>query len=318
MASKSKKTDEPVLKNQADEVIDGQTALATVPAAPLARSHDYGDDAGMGFEETGKGLIPWLTLFQANSPQVEEKLVPGSEAGQFYNSSTGELVNAEVAPGESMDGKGLIIQPVYIQRFWVEWVPREKGGGIVGRYTTSDPHVQSEIKRNGGSEIFGKLNPAHGKLDPSNNLADTRYVYFNILTPDGLDTDGIGVLACTSSKIKKLEQLIQSVKHAKGQPTLFAAIVRLTSFQDKQKKPPNKVFKNIQFTVFDRRLDLPVKERSQRFDLNTLLDPSDALYQAGRNLYMEVKGGEKAADFESESKLNPTGESEDAKEDRDF
>lgn len=285
-----------------------EEALVPVAAAPLARAHDYGDDMGAGYEDAGKGLVPFFSLFQSNSPQVEEKLVLGAAAGNLFNSATGELFDVEVQPGQNPAEKGLVIQPVYVKRAFVEWVKREKGGGVVGRYEPNDPHILAEIRRNGGSDIFSKENPMRGKVHAvDNTISDTRYLYFNLLSPDGTEIDGQGVIACTGSKIKPVDRLIQSLRNAKGQPALWAARVYLTSFQDKQKKPPHKVFKNIQFAVFG----------GQRFDINTLLDQDNDLYQAGRAFYQDVKGGAKTADFDKEASTVER-ESEDANENRNF
>lgn len=284
------------------------SALATTQAAPLARSHDYGDDMGAGYEDAGKGLVPFFSLFQSNSPQVEEKLVLGANAGNLFNSATGELFDVEVVPGQNPAEKGLLIQPVYVKRAFVEWVKREKGGGVVGRYEPSDPHIVAEIRRNNGSEIFSKENPMRGKVNAQDNtISDTRYLYFNVLSPDGLEIDGQGVIACTGSKIKPVDRLVQAMRNAKGQPALWAARVYLTSFQDKQKKPPNKVFKNIQFNVFG----------GSNFNINTLLDQDNDVYRAGRAFYFDVKGGTKTADFDKEA-ATTAHESEEASENRNF
>ncbi len=312
--AKSSKKEEPVVETQPVAT----EALATTAPAALAKASDYGDDMGMGLEDAGKGLIPWIVLFQSNSPQVEEKLIHGAEAGMLFNSSTNELIDAEVEPGKPLDSKGLIIQPVYVKRVWVEWIPREKGGGVAKRYPFDktdgfDPFIVDAIKRNGGSEIFGKENPLKGTVDPSNNVVDTRYFYFNILTEDATDVASQGVMACSSSKIKKLDQLVTSVRVAKNQPSFFATLVRLTTFQDKQKKPPNKVFKNIQFNVFDR-----TNSGLQRFVPEVLLSMSEDLYAAGRALYMDVKSGARTADLDKEGINAASHEGEDSKNERAF
>lgn len=315
-----------VLKDQAGEVISANTevpaVLATVaPAGALAKGHNYGDDAGAGFEHLTKGeiLIPWCVLFQANSPQVEEKQIPGAEAGMLFNSASNELIDAEGSPYEQ---KGLLIQPVYTQRIFVEWRPRAKGGGVAGRYELTDPHVQAAIKANGGSEIFTKEKPMTGKVESVNNIVDTRYFYFNVLTPDGRDVECQMVMACSSSKIKPLSQLLNAVKNAKNGPPLFAARCYLTTFQDRQKAPPNKLFKNIRFTAADLRLDVDPKQRVERFTDTTLLDPENPndrdVYYAGRDFQSKLREGSIKADFNAEAAANAAGASEDAVENKHF
>ena len=101
-----------------------QEVAKTAPAGAVA-TYDYGGDQGAGFEDTsGSDLsVPFLGILQSNSPQVEDKDPTGSEPGMLFNTVTRELVSSE---------DGVVFLPCHKETAYVEWVPRNKGGGFVG------------------------------------------------------------------------------------------------------------------------------------------------------------------------------------------
>jgi hypothetical protein len=153
-----------------------------LPAAPI----DFERDAGKGFETADKDAyaIPFLVVLQTNSPQCLEgdaAHVKGAKAGMFFNSATKEL----------FDGKsGVVIVPAYYQHRYVEWVPRDQGGGYRGDYSPQDIDV-TKLQRNDSGKFV---------LDNGDYLADTRYHFCVQITPDGPRTV---VLAMSSTQIKK-------------------------------------------------------------------------------------------------------------------
>jgi hypothetical protein len=73
--------------------------------------------------------MPLIYVLQAQSPQVlkkNEKYVEGAEAGDIW------LRNASdpIVKGED----GIEFQPCFFNKDWVEWIPRDDGGGYVGRH----------------------------------------------------------------------------------------------------------------------------------------------------------------------------------------
>ena len=78
-----------------------------------------------GFENvTSKDFrIPILRVLQSGSPEVDEdnpKYIEGAKSGSLLNLSTKEVFNGK-------DGVWLI--PCGYHKEWVEFVPRDKGGG---------------------------------------------------------------------------------------------------------------------------------------------------------------------------------------------
>ena len=100
----------------------------------------------------GKGLqnitnddvtIPRLAIVQSGSPQrkkKDEKYIAGADEGMIFNTVTNELFK-----------DSLEVIPCGYRKTYVEWVPREKGGGLVAVHdmkpegTTTDPKTRKSM-----------------------------------------------------------------------------------------------------------------------------------------------------------------------------
>ncbi len=204
--------------------------MAKKPSKEVAKTgggavvgYDYGDESGAGFEGTkGSDLsIPFLAILQSNSPQVETEDPKGSKSGMIYNTVTRELIKGD---------DGIPFMPVHKDHVFVEWVPRNKGGGFVGLHDPSSQEVKDAIARNDGQRI-GKLLMASG-----NELIETHYVYGLLLTSDGADTTGFAVVSYTSTKIKPCRDWFTAMYTMKGRPPLFANRAKLTTVKQQNDK----------------------------------------------------------------------------------
>lgn len=124
-------------------------AVKNKPSTVLVKS-DYGEDEGVGFETMGRDdfAIPFLAILQSNNPQVTRghaKYIENAKAGMIYNTVTGDLYDGE---------DGIVVIPVHRAHTFIEWIPRDKGGGLVAVYEPEDPIIQ-KLRREGGR--FGKL-----------------------------------------------------------------------------------------------------------------------------------------------------------------
>lgn len=118
-------------------------ALAVIPEEPkdvaTIPEIDFAADAGAGLEQIGASdlQIPFLVILQKNSPQVDETsagFIPGAKAGMIYNNVSGQL----------FDGKqGIIVVPAGYTKMFVEWIPRDDGGGFVGQHMPGSEAVKS-------------------------------------------------------------------------------------------------------------------------------------------------------------------------------
>jgi hypothetical protein len=101
--------------------------------------------AGLGLENVTNDdiTIPRLAIIQSGSPQrkkKDEKYIEGADEGMIFNTVTNTLYP------ESLE-----IIPCGFRKTYVEWVPREKGGGLVAVHdmkpdgTKTDPKTKKSM-----------------------------------------------------------------------------------------------------------------------------------------------------------------------------
>ncbi len=91
--------------------------------------------------QSGKGistkqednLVPLIYVLQTNSPQVNKRgadYIEGAEAGDIWlrNAAT-PIIKGDV---------GMDFQCCYFSKDWVEWIPRDDGGGFVARHPANN------------------------------------------------------------------------------------------------------------------------------------------------------------------------------------
>ena len=143
---------------------------------------------GTGFEEvtTEDLAIPFIRILAQLSPQVNKRdgaYVEGAEAGHIYNT-----VQNEVYDGT----QGISVIPCYYSRKYVEWTPREKGGGYIQSYATTDPIVKTAVKNELGQDI----------LPDSGNLLSNTSHFFVLHLHKNLGPQR-GLITMTSTQLKK-------------------------------------------------------------------------------------------------------------------
>jgi hypothetical protein len=116
----------------------------------MAMYEGFENYGGEGFSDvtTEDLAIPFLRILESMSPQVNERdgaYVKNAKAGMIYNN----VLN------EAYDGiKGIRVIPCHYNRRFVEWVPREKGGGYIGSYEPTDPILQTTTKNEKGQDVL--------------------------------------------------------------------------------------------------------------------------------------------------------------------
>lgn len=196
---------------------------STIPAEVLA---DFQADAGAGFEEATKDsfAIPFLAILQPLSPAVQPGAgkVPGAEVGKIINTVTKRCCDE------------LRVIPVHYTRTFVEWVPRDEGGGFVAEY---DQETGLELYER--CEIHPKTK---ARLLPNGNvLNDNRNHYVVVLNDDGSFEPAL--ISMTSSQIKKSRQWMTIMNntflngsHGQFRAPMFSHIYRLKSTQESNDK----------------------------------------------------------------------------------
>ena len=117
------------------EISEKENTSIAVPSA-------FMEDANSGLENiTAEDLtIPRLKILQALSPEVNKrdgKYVDGASAGDVINTVTSKLYNED---------NELTVLPVSYKRLFLEWQPRESGGGLVKQH--EDQAILSQTTKN--------------------------------------------------------------------------------------------------------------------------------------------------------------------------
>lgn len=179
------------------------------------------EDEGVGVStDPEDNLVPLIYILQAQSPQCNKRSpehIDGAEAGSIWlRNSIPPIVNGE---------EGILFQPCFASRDYVEWVPRDAGGGFVGRHDKlpddakqiSDPKNPSKVKwiRPGGTE-----------------LVDTRYVVGNVWR-DGNPQPFVIPLTSSGHTFFKQWTVTQNAMRAPNgkKPAIYGVIYRLTTEQ---------------------------------------------------------------------------------------
>lgn len=248
------------------------TAVATTGTTAVA-TFDYGNDAGAGFEGVKQTdlSIPFLQVLQSNSPQVENNDPEGARAGMLYNTVTRELIQGSVN-----------FLPVYKQDAYVEWVPRNKGGGFVAAHAEDSPVVKAALNARGDNK-FEKL-----VLDNGNELIETHYMYGLLLDETGASPLGFCVIGFTSTKIKPYRDFLTSMYMVKGKPPMFAFRAKIGSVKQQNEKG----------SFFNFKID-PMRGENWTA---TLINPAveGELLNAARDFREMISSGRATAAYESQ------------------
>jgi hypothetical protein len=195
-------------------------------AANAIATYDYGDSAGAGFDnQTNEDVsIPFLGVLQSNSPQVasRENRIEGARPGDLINTVTNEVFDG---------GKGVYFQPSDTSHVFVEWKPRDAGGGFVAIHALDSPVVAQAKKE---STVFGKY-----KTPAGNDLIETFYITGMIHRSLNIDEQAAGsiepaVIAFSSTKIKVYKSIMTRLRtFQNGKPPLFAHRLIITTSGEK-------------------------------------------------------------------------------------
>jgi hypothetical protein len=154
-----------------------------------AAVYDYAEYAGAGFEKHTRDdyAVPFLGVLQSNSPQIET--LPSARPGMLFNTVTNELYDAK---------KGIVFIPAETQHNFIEWRPRDQGGGFVSSHALGSELV----KKAKDEQEFGKYKVVKGQ-PKSNDLIETYYVYGILVKEDGTSEKMIIAFTSTKNKIYK-------------------------------------------------------------------------------------------------------------------
>ena len=176
----------------------------------LVQSGMYEEDANLGFEQADEDAyaIPFLAILQSGSPQCKKSdgaYIKGAEEGKLFNTVSEELYDGE---------EGFDIIPVHYKRAFIEWQPRETGGGFVAEHNAAD-----------GQDLMAQAvrdDKGHDMLPNGNLLVDTRAHYVLVVGKDG--TTEPAVMSMASTQMKKSRRwmtVMQNLKMTRPDGTKF-------------------------------------------------------------------------------------------------
>jgi len=245
-------------------------AVAKRKGTDVGQVQDYGDFSGSGLEDISsqERVIPFINVLQALSPEVEE--MDNAKAGMLLNKGSQDLIAGD---------EGFYFLPVVRQpSVFVEWKPRDAGGGLVGRHTRSSDVVQeaaAACRERGEDPQYTLL--WTGEPEKSNELRETHYLYGFVLegNPEEGDWEIVGqaILSFGSTKIKVYKKFISSIDMLKGRPPLFAHPTLIRTIKEKNNKgefynfklsPANGTLRDSQLQM-DAEDDLELMKKAHQF-----------------------------------------------------
>lgn len=278
--------------------LSGAGALSggAVPATQQAQSPgstalpmviDYGADAGKGLEDISfdEISIPFIQIIQSNSPQVdptEAKYIPDAKPGMLLITSTNEVFDGLTV--------GMDFIPCHRDKNYVEYTPRDSGGGFVGIHAINDPRILQLKAKQGG---FKKL-----KTPNNTELTETKYIYGLFIL--GEDYVIPAVLGFASTQIKRYTgfmDVISKIKYPTPdgtmvRPPMWAHRWHLSVVPDSNKK--GKFFSRHVCLVNGAKLPKPIAARLDRSK-----PADDELYQRASELYESIKAGRATAAYDT-------------------
>ena len=187
-------------------------------------------DAGSGFENTTANdyAIPYLSIAQANSPQLKKqdgKFIKGLEMGNVFDTVEGWFAES------------VRIIPCLTERFFVEWVPRTEGGGFVARHDISTNILAQTTPNEVGRDI----------LPNGHEIIDTTYMYALVVGEDGINRPVVISFARTSmKKYKKLMTTARNIRvdGPKGpfNPPLYSHVYEMKTVMETSKRSGDDYF----------------------------------------------------------------------------
>jgi hypothetical protein len=185
MAKKATNQTAPV-----ENVTEEKQVTVVQPAAAPALAADLGDlmqdDAGEGLGNITADdvALPFISILQSGSPQLKrgEQKIEGANEGDIFNTVTGEAYNGT---------EGVFVIPCAYKKAWVEWTPREVGGGFVKQHETADI-LNNTVKNDKGQDVL-----------PTGNIIVTTAYHYILLVNAATGNFMRGVISMTSTQLKK-------------------------------------------------------------------------------------------------------------------
>lgn len=223
-----------------------EAIVQEVPGGAIEMS-DYGEYANAGLDDVTAADLktPFVKLLQTGSKEIAEGTTEG-RAGQFLNTASGDLY--------PMAGFNVLLIGKTHQ--FVEWKPRDSGGGYIAAHSPTSDFVKRTFAHNNG-RTFGKLATPEG-----NELIESHDAFIVILSDDGLTPVDSAIFPFVSTKINGIKTWYTKIMTTKipglkpdpvtkkpKRPPLFSWRSRIVGFKDP--KTAKGVFYNVKVDPFN-------------------------------------------------------------------
>jgi|TARA_R110002020_G_scaffold357103_1_gene569561 hypothetical protein len=179
-----------------------ENAISEKENTSVAVPSAFIEDANSGLETlTAEDItIPRLKVLQAMSPEVmksDGKYVEGASAGDIINTVTGKLYTND---------NPLVALPVAYKRLFLEWGPRESGGGLVAQH--EDASILSKTTKD---------NMGRDMLENGNYIQTSATHFVLSLNEDGsYDSAMIAMAGTQLKKSRTWNSVMASIKMRSG------------------------------------------------------------------------------------------------------
>ena len=218
---------------------------------PSAIEDEIFETAGDGIDyDTSELQIPFLRLVQAMSPQLKKtdpKFISGCSQGDMFNTVTGQFWDGE---------EGVTVIPCFQETKYLEFIPRDQGGGFVGEIAPDNPAIK-QAKREGNKEI----------LSNGNELVKSDQHYCIVL--DG-DIPQLAIMDMKVSQLKvsrrwKTQIAMQKVKDKNGILRVPAVYANMWKFKSVEESNDQGTFFNWTFDRVGFVQDKGLFEEAKKF-----------------------------------------------------
>lgn len=273
----------------------GSTALAVVEIDEEDRG------AGLKNISNDERKVPFLRILQSNSPECEEgnaKFMPNAKAGLFMNTSTKQLYKSLIMIACSRDQK------------FIEYTPREIGGGFVAIHKPNDDLI---IKLRVEHGRFGRLprdvtrRDKEGKALDGTEIVESFELYAILIDPE-TGAKFRAIVPFQSTQISRYQSFIDradSIEYLVAgsdvpvKPALYSHRWLLTTGNEKNKKGS---FKGYVIGLAEKKED-----GSDDQPIKSFIKRSDPLFVAAKEFAKFVEAGKAEVDYAT------TAPAEDAK-----
>jgi len=273
------------------------TALAVVDIDEEDRG------AGMKNISNDERKVPFIRILQSNSPELEEggaRYLPNAKAGMFFNTSSKQCYSK------------LIIIPCARDQKYIEYTPREIGGGFVAVHKPDDELILMLRSKQGK---FGKLardvtkRDKDGKALDGTEIVQSFELYCICIDPE-TGTMFRAIVSFQSTQISKYTSFIDRYDSIQYQtpdgqtvkPPLWAHRWLMTTGNEKNKKGS---FKGFVIGLAEKNPD-----GSDAAPIKSFIKKSDPLYAMGKEFNKFVEEGKAEVDYTTASNDEPAKEAE--------